>query len=68
MAPRTMKTVEVDGKTYEMDSLSDEARAQVNNVAFCDNKMAELNGEIAMIKTARAAYMANLLKALPKDS
>ena len=62
-----MAKVTIDGKEYETDDMSDEAKAQLQNVAGCDRKLETLRNEAAMIQTARNAYAQNLAKVL-KDS
>ena len=63
-----MAKVTIEGKDYEMDTLSPEAQTQVRNVAYCDTRIREIQAEMAMVRTARAAYLNSLMKSLPKDS
>ena len=63
-----MAKITIDGKEYETDALSDEAKANIQNVQFCEQKMAELKRELAIVQTARNAYAAALKGALPKDA
>ena len=62
-----MTTVTIDGKTYEFESLSEDAKHQFNNLQFVDRKLAELNAEAAVYETARIGYAKALGVALPKD-
>jgi len=63
-----MAKVTIDGTEYDTDTMSDEAKAQLQNVAGCDRKIESLRNEAAMIQTARNAYAAALKAALPKDA
>jgi cell division protein ZapA (FtsZ GTPase activity inhibitor) len=50
-------TITIDGKEYAEDTLSDEAKAQLQNVIAVDQKMAALQQDLAIVQTARNAYM-----------
>ena len=63
-----MAKITIDGKEYETDSLSDDAKNNVLNVQYCDQKMAELKRELVMAQTARNAYAQALKGSLPKDA
>lgn len=63
-----MATVTIDGKEYDTDHLGDDAKDNVVNIRFCDEKLKELRREFAMVQTARNAYVAVLQGQLPKDS
>lgn len=63
-----MPTIKIDGKDYDYDSLSDEAKQQLNNLRVADQKIQALQQELAMIQTARAAYANTLAKKLPEGS
>lgn len=63
-----MAKVTIDGKQYDTDTLSDEAKNHIQNVQYCEQKMAELQREIAIVQTARNAYAQALKNALPKDA
>lgn len=53
----TPKTITIDGKEYAEDALSAEAKAQLQNVITVDQKIAALQQDLAIIQTARNAYM-----------
>lgn len=59
----TMKKqiVNVDGKEYSLDTFSEGARAQLENIQFVDEQIQQLNNELAVADTARIGYM-NALK------
>ena len=63
-----MAKVTIDGTEYETDTMSDDAKRQLQNVVGCDRKIEELRNEAAMIQTARNAYAANLSKTLKDDA
>lgn len=63
-----MAKITIDGKEYDTDTLSDEAKGNIQNVQFCEQKMAELRRELAIAQTARNAYAQALKGALPKDA
>lgn len=62
-----MAKVTIDGTEYDTETMSDEAKAQVQNVVFCDRKLGELRNEAAVIQTARNNYAISLAKLLNGD-
>ncbi len=63
-----MAKVTIDGKEYDTDALSEDARNNMQNVQYCEQKLAELKREMAIAQTARNAYARALQGALPKDA
>lgn len=63
-----MATVTIDGKEYESETLPDAARSNLQNIQICDQKLAELKREQAIVQTARNAYASALKNDLPKDA
>jgi pyoverdine/dityrosine biosynthesis protein Dit1 len=63
-----MAKITIDNKEYDTDALSDEAKNNIQNVQYCDQKIGELKREIALAQTARNAYVQGLKRALPKDA
>lgn len=63
-----MAKVKIDDKEYDTDSLSEEANKRIRNIQYCEEKMAELRRELALVQTARSAYAQALQGALPKDA
>jgi len=55
------QTITIDGKTYKLADLSEQARAQLANIRFCDERMQQLRNELAVSDTARMGY-SNALK------
>ena len=58
-----MTTIKIDEKDYDVDDLSDEAKAQVLSLNFVDAELGRLQLKVAAMQTARNAY-ANALKSL----
>ena len=55
-----MTNLVVNGKSYDLDKLSDEAKAQVASLQFVDAELVRLNAQIAVYQTARNAYVSAL--------
>ena len=60
-----MSTITVDNHDYDFDSLSDEAKAQLQSLQFVDAELARLQAQAAVLQTARMAYAKALNEALP---
>ena len=60
-----MTTLNIDGKSYELDSLSSDAKAQLASLQFVDAELARLQAQAAALQTARNAYAKALTAALP---
>jgi len=60
-----MPTITIDNQSYDLDTLTDEARAQLTSLQFCDAELARLQAQTAVLQTARAAYAKALQAALP---
>ena len=58
---KEVQTLDIDGKSYELNDLSDEAKAQIVNIQFVDNQLQQLQNELAVADTARIGYT-NALK------
>ena len=54
--------ITVDDVEYDLENLSDAAKAQVSNIRFVDTQLLQLNNEWAVADTARIGYT-NALKA-----
>ena len=63
-----MRLITIDNQPYELDTLSTEARTQLQSLQFCDSELARLQAHIAVLQTARAAYAKALQAALPGQS
>lgn len=60
-----MATITIDNQTYDLDTLSDEAKGQLQSLQFCDAELARLQAQASVIQTARMAYSKALQAALP---
>ena len=60
-----MPTITIDNQDYDLDTLSDEARAQLQSLQFVDAELARLQAQTAVLQTARMAYAKALNEALP---
>jgi cell division protein ZapA (FtsZ GTPase activity inhibitor) len=60
-----MTTITIDKQEYELDNLSDDAKAQLASIQFVDAEIARLQSQSAVLQTARVAYAAALKAALP---
>ena len=63
-----MAKVIIDGSEYETDDMSDEAKAQLQNLTYCDRKIADLKNETAVVQTARNAYARSLSQLLSGEN
>ena len=63
-----MTEVTIDGKEYELEHLSENARSQLNSLQLVDQKIAQLKTDIAIVETARNAYAAALKAELPDET
>jgi len=59
-----MQKINIDDKEYDMDKLSDEAKAQLASIQFCDQELQRLQAQAAAYQTARMAYAKALTQAL----
>jgi Arc/MetJ family transcription regulator len=51
-----MATIIIDGTEYEIDTLSEETKAQISSLQFVDAELARLRARAAALQTARNAY------------
>ncbi|MFG6573888.1 DUF6447 family protein [Sulfitobacter sp. 1A13353] len=61
-----VQTIDIDGKSYDVDSLSDEARSQLGNIQAVDLELKRLDQQKAIAQTARNAYARALQEELAK--
>ena len=57
-----MATVSIDGVAYDTESMSQDSRQQLEMLVMTEQRIRQLQGEVAMMQTARQAY-ASALKA-----
>ena len=67
MADNKTHTITIDGKDYNLNDLSQNAKAQLANIQFVDTQIQQLNNEWAVADTARIGYT-NALKAELENS
>jgi hypothetical protein len=60
-----MTTIKIDNVDYDTTNLSDEAKAHLLSLQFCDQELARLQAQAAALQTARMAYAKALQAALP---
>jgi len=63
-----MPNIKIDGKEYDIDELSDEAKAQVASLNFVDQELVRLTAQIAAMQTARNTYGRALNEILGVDT
>ena len=61
MLEENVQHISIDGTDYPIASLNEEARAQLVNIQFVDERLQQLQNELAVADTARIGYM-NALK------
>ena len=57
-----MAKVTIDGVDYDTDTMSQESRQQLEMLVMTEQKIRQMQAEVAMLQTARQAY-ASALKA-----
>ena len=62
-----MTKITIDEKDYDIDDLSDEAKAQVVSLNFVDAELNRLQLKVAAMQTARNAYATALKSLLGED-
>ena len=55
-----MPSLNIDGKEYDIDSLSDGAKGQVVSLQFVQAEIQRLESKLAVCKTAQQAYQVAL--------
>ena len=51
-----MHMIKIDDKDYDLEQMSDEAKAQLASIQFVDAELQRLNAQGAVLQTARVAY------------
>ncbi len=51
-----MPNITIDGKEYDLDTLSDEAKQQLSSLQYVQGEIKRLNANLAVFKTASASY------------
>jgi hypothetical protein len=68
MADEQKATLTVDGKDYDPETISDNAKNLIRNVQFADQELTRLRMQVAAIQTARQAYVNSLKAELETDA
>jgi hypothetical protein len=63
-----MATITIDGKEYDVDTLSDETKAQLGSLQYVDSELARLQAQAATLQTARMAYARALKQTLEEGT
>ena len=63
-----MAKVTIDGKEFDTDNLSEDAKKQLMSLQICDQRIQTLQRDLAITQTARIAYADALKAALPAES
>ena len=59
-----MAEITIDGKSYNLDDLSDESKQQLASLQFAQKEIQRLQGQLAVCQTAAATYSTALKQAL----
>ena len=60
-----MPTIKIDNIDYDTDTLSNETKGQLLSMQFCDQELARLQAQAAVLQTARLSYSKALQASLP---
>ena len=60
-----MPNIKIDNKEYDLDTLSDECKAQLASIQFVEQELVRLQAQAAVLQTAKAAYLQGLKISLP---
>ena len=63
-----MTTINIDNVEYDYDKLSEETKAQLISMQFCDQELQRLQSQAAALQTARQAYAKALQAALAAEA
>jgi hypothetical protein len=55
-----MTKINIDNKEYEIESLSEDAKAQIASLQYVDAELVRLQAQLAAMQTARNAYASAL--------
>jgi hypothetical protein len=56
MKGHNMPTLKIDNKEYDLDTLSDECKAQLASIQFVDQELARLQAQAAVLQTAKGSF------------
>jgi len=61
------KQITIDGKSYDLDDFSEEARGQLKSLQFTVSKLAELQNMQAILTRAKNSYIDAIKKEILAD-
>ena len=59
-----MASINIDGKDYDIDTLSEAAKSQLASLQFVQGELKRIEAQMAVYKTAYAAYSSALKNAI----
>jgi len=59
--------IKIDNKEYVIDELSNEAKVFLQNIMYVNNKISDLQSQIAVLNAAKEYYLSQLKEHLPKE-
>jgi hypothetical protein len=68
MAEEQKNTITVDGKEYDSEALTDNAKKLITNIQYADQELNRLRMLNAAVQTARQSYIATLKNELEGGS
>lgn len=60
-----MSKITIDGTEYDIDALSDEAKANLMSIQFVEAEIERLKNKMAVLQTAKISYARELQSKLP---
>ena len=63
-----MASIKIDGREYDTENISEEAKAQLGSLQFCELELQRLQVETAAYQTAKMAYARALKEAIESSS
>ena len=63
-----MAKINIDNVEYDFDKLSEETKAQLIAMQFCDQELQRLHSQAAALQTARQAYAKALQASLAAEA
>ena len=60
-----MPTIKIDGNDYDLDSLPEAAKKQLQSLQFVEAELVRLDNQASVFMTARVGYINALKQALP---
>ena len=60
-----MPSIKIDNKEYDLDTLSDECKAQLASIQFVEQELIRLQAKAAALQIAKNVYLQALQKFLP---